>query len=173
MTRAHLRETALCALAVVVAAWPIGTLLRDSSWTGPTLLVVALVALIGAGLRSLRVPAWDWPRRATDSSSAMPGNHTAPGRRPQTHGRTADTASSAWAAPDTPRHDLTRPGPAACGRSVPPGRTGLETLAGTAARSAVCGRFAGRTDAHGPHRVCGGRAVVVAGAGFEPATSGL
>ncbi|WP_286967816.1 MULTISPECIES: transglutaminaseTgpA domain-containing protein [Arsenicicoccus] len=58
MTRAHLRETALCALAVVVAAWPIGTLLRDSSWTGPTLLVVALVALLGAGLRSLRVPAW-------------------------------------------------------------------------------------------------------------------
>ncbi|WP_392466732.1 transglutaminaseTgpA domain-containing protein [Arsenicicoccus cauae] len=58
MTRAHLRETALSSLAVVVAAWPIGTLLRDSSWTGPMLLVVGLVALVGAGLRSMRAPAW-------------------------------------------------------------------------------------------------------------------
>ncbi|AKT51633.1 transglutaminase-like domain-containing protein [Arsenicicoccus sp. oral taxon 190] len=58
MSQTRPAETALAAAAVVVATWPLTTLLREQSWVGPTILVVALIAVAGLALRALRTPAW-------------------------------------------------------------------------------------------------------------------
>src|SRR5690606_22083534 len=49
-------EGLVAALATLAVAWPLTELLRDSSWLWPAVLMVAVVALSGAVLRTLDVP---------------------------------------------------------------------------------------------------------------------
>jgi len=46
-------ESLLAALATLVVAWPITTLLRENDWMGPAILLVVLVAVVGSVLRGL------------------------------------------------------------------------------------------------------------------------
>ena len=47
--RSRAPDAALAALATLVAAWPLSTLLEQSSWVRSALLLVAAVALGGSG----------------------------------------------------------------------------------------------------------------------------
>lgn len=49
-------EAFVAALATLAVAWPLTTLLRDNSWAFEAVLMVALVAVSGAVLRTLDVP---------------------------------------------------------------------------------------------------------------------
>src|SRR6185312_16503013 len=51
-------DACLAALATLVAAWPLSTLLAESSWVQSTLLLVAAVALSGVGARTLGLRGW-------------------------------------------------------------------------------------------------------------------
>ena len=51
-------DAGLAALATLVAAWPLSTLLEESSWVQSTLLLVAAVALSGVGARLLGLRGW-------------------------------------------------------------------------------------------------------------------
>ncbi|MCK0112657.1 DUF3488 and transglutaminase-like domain-containing protein [Ornithinimicrobium sp. F0845] len=46
-------EAGLAALATLTVAWPLTNLLREGDWIGPAILLVLLVAVVGAVLRSL------------------------------------------------------------------------------------------------------------------------
>lgn len=56
MIRARIVEGLIAALATVLAAWPITTLLVDREWLRPVLLVVLLQAGIGMASRAARAP---------------------------------------------------------------------------------------------------------------------
>ncbi|WP_256840702.1 transglutaminase family protein [Ornithinimicrobium cryptoxanthini] len=48
-------EALLAALATLTVAWPLTTLLRESPWAGPAILLILTVAVVGSALRSLDV----------------------------------------------------------------------------------------------------------------------
>jgi len=51
-------DATLAAIATLTAAWPISTLLAEPSWLGPTVLLLAVIALSGVGARSLALRGW-------------------------------------------------------------------------------------------------------------------
>jgi transglutaminase-like putative cysteine protease len=51
-------DATLAAMATLVAAWPISTLLTEPTWLGGTLLLLAVIALSGVGARSLSLRGW-------------------------------------------------------------------------------------------------------------------
>jgi len=51
-------DAALAAVATLVAAWPITTLLREPTWLGGTVLMLAVIALSGVAARSLGLRGW-------------------------------------------------------------------------------------------------------------------
>ncbi|MDE9366494.1 DUF3488 and transglutaminase-like domain-containing protein [Luteipulveratus sp. YIM 133132] len=56
MSRARPLETLLAAVAVLVASWPVRTLLIGDTWIRPVLLLLALVAVIGMVGRAVGAP---------------------------------------------------------------------------------------------------------------------
>jgi transglutaminase-like putative cysteine protease len=56
--RSRAADAALAALATMVAAWPLSTLLERSTWVQSSLLLVAVVALSGIGARLLALRGW-------------------------------------------------------------------------------------------------------------------
>ena len=56
--RSRAPDAALAALATLVAAWPLSTLLEQSTWVRSALLLVAAVALGGIGARLLGLRGW-------------------------------------------------------------------------------------------------------------------
>ena len=56
--RSRAPDAALAALATMVAAWPLSTLLEQSTWVRSALLLVAAVALGGIGARLLGLRGW-------------------------------------------------------------------------------------------------------------------
>lgn len=51
--RARAVDAALAALATMIAAWPLSTLLEQPTWVRSCLVLVAVVALSGIGARLL------------------------------------------------------------------------------------------------------------------------
>lgn len=51
-------DATLAAMATMVAAWPISTLLAEPTWLGGTLLLLAVIAISGVGARSLSLRGW-------------------------------------------------------------------------------------------------------------------
>src|SRR5665647_828313 len=51
-------DATLAAMATLVAAWPISTLLIEPTWLGGTLLLLAVIAISGVGARSLSLRGW-------------------------------------------------------------------------------------------------------------------
>jgi len=51
-------DATLAAVATLVAAWPISTLLREQTWLGGTVLMLAVIALTGVAARSLGLRGW-------------------------------------------------------------------------------------------------------------------
>lgn len=51
-------EATLAAIATLAAAWPVATLLAEPTWVGPTVLLLAVIALSGVGARSLALRGW-------------------------------------------------------------------------------------------------------------------
>ena len=51
-------DATLAAIATLTAAWPISTLLAEPSWLGPTVLLLAVIALSGVAARSLALRGW-------------------------------------------------------------------------------------------------------------------
>ncbi|HYO20639.1 MAG TPA: DUF3488 and transglutaminase-like domain-containing protein [Dermatophilaceae bacterium] len=51
-------DAILAAVATLVAAWPISTLLVEPSWVGDTVLLLVVVALSGVAARSLALRGW-------------------------------------------------------------------------------------------------------------------
>ncbi len=51
-------DATLAAIATLVAAWPISTLLAEPTWVGGTVLLLAAIALSGVGARSLELRDW-------------------------------------------------------------------------------------------------------------------
>jgi transglutaminase-like putative cysteine protease len=51
-------DATLAALATLTAAWPITTLLAQTTWLGGTLLLLAVIAAAGVGARSLALRGW-------------------------------------------------------------------------------------------------------------------
>jgi transglutaminase-like putative cysteine protease len=51
-------DATLAAIATLTAAWPISTLLAEPSWLGPTVLLLAVIALTGVAARSLALRGW-------------------------------------------------------------------------------------------------------------------
>ncbi|MEO6019827.1 MAG: DUF3488 and transglutaminase-like domain-containing protein [Knoellia sp.] len=58
MNRSRPIEALLAGLASFTVALPLLTLFDANTWVRPTLLVIAILALVGLGLRSLMVSAW-------------------------------------------------------------------------------------------------------------------
>ena len=56
--RSRAPDAALAALATLVAAWPLSTLLEQNTWVRSALLLVAAVALGGIGARLLGLRGW-------------------------------------------------------------------------------------------------------------------
>jgi transglutaminase-like putative cysteine protease len=54
----HGLDAALAAIATLIAAWPISTLLTEPAWLRPTVLLVAVVALSGVAARCLTRHGW-------------------------------------------------------------------------------------------------------------------
>lgn len=54
----HGLDAVLAAIATLIAAWPISTLLTEPAWLRPTVLLVAVVALSGVAARSLARHGW-------------------------------------------------------------------------------------------------------------------
>ena len=51
-------DATLAALATLTAAWPVSTLLSEATWLGPTMMLLAVIALSGVGARSLALRGW-------------------------------------------------------------------------------------------------------------------
>jgi transglutaminase-like putative cysteine protease len=56
--RGHGVDAMLAALATLIAAWPISTLLAEPAWLGPTVLLLMVIALSGVAARSLALRGW-------------------------------------------------------------------------------------------------------------------
>ena len=56
--RARAVDAALAALATMIAAWPLSTLLEQPTWVRSCLVLVAVVALSGVGARLLALRGW-------------------------------------------------------------------------------------------------------------------
>ena len=51
-------DATLAAIATLTAAWPISTLLSQTTWLGGTVLLLAVIAAAGVGARSLALRGW-------------------------------------------------------------------------------------------------------------------
>jgi transglutaminase-like putative cysteine protease len=56
--RGYGADATLAAVATLIAAWPVSTLLREPTWLGGTVLMLAVVALSGVAARSLGLRGW-------------------------------------------------------------------------------------------------------------------
>ena len=56
--RARAVDAAVAALATMIAAWPLSTLLEQPTWVRSCLVLVAVVALSGIGARLLALRGW-------------------------------------------------------------------------------------------------------------------